>query len=194
MNGPRLLATLAASLMTVGGVGYFALKGEPPTPDRNRKATFVKTDLEALQSTWQVDECELDGTKMAAAMVQASKIILKGNAFRTVSMGADYEGTFTLDPGASPKTIDMAFTTGPEKGNTTKGIYKLDGDVWTLCLATTAKTRPTKFATAGGSGLALETLKRSTGDDPKPAAQPPAAPPTERRTPPNSNDSPESGR
>jgi uncharacterized protein (TIGR03067 family) len=54
----------------------------------------------------------------------------------------------------------MTFNKGPEKGNTALGIYKLDGDTWTICLTVTAKERPTRFATKKGSGLALEELTR----------------------------------
>src|SRR5262249_52465462 len=47
-----------------------------------------------------------------------------------------------------------------EKGNRNLGIYKLDNDVWTICLATRGEKRPRKFATDAGSGIALEILER----------------------------------
>jgi len=75
-------------------------------------------------------------------------------------MGATYEGTFKVDAARTPRTLDLLFTEGPEKGNTALGIYELDGDTWKLCLSVTAKTRPKEFATKAGSGYALETLKR----------------------------------
>src|SRR5207237_8926787 len=40
------------------------------------------------------------------------------------------------------------------------GIYKLDGDRWTICLATRGNVRPREFAAAPGTGFALETLER----------------------------------
>jgi uncharacterized protein (TIGR03067 family) len=75
-------------------------------------------------------------------------------------MGALYEGDLKLDASANPKTLDLLFTAGPEKGNTALGIYELGGDDWKLCLTTRGGDRPEKFATQAGSGHALETLKR----------------------------------
>jgi uncharacterized protein (TIGR03067 family) len=127
----------------------------------------VKPDRELLQGTWTIKTLEIDGQKVPGG----SSIRLSGNAFVTRSMGAEYEGTFNLDETASPKTIDMTFTKGPEKGNTALGIYKFDGDTWTICLTVTANERPAKFATKKGSGLALEELVRG-----EPAQKAEAAP------------------
>jgi uncharacterized protein (TIGR03067 family) len=73
---------------------------------------------------------------------------------------ATYGGTFVLDPGKKPKTIDIKFTEGPEKGNTSLGIYELDGDTLKICLTITAKDRPTEFAAKAKSGHGFEVLKR----------------------------------
>jgi uncharacterized protein (TIGR03067 family) len=132
-----------------------------------QKAPAVKPDRELLQGTWTIKTLEIDGQ----AVPGGSSIRLSGNTFVTRSMGAEYEGTFNLDESVLPKTIDMTFTKGPEKGNTTLGIYKLDGDTWTICLTVVAKERPTKFATKKGSGLALEELARG-----EPAQKAEAAP------------------
>ncbi len=63
-------------------------------------------------------------------------------------------------PRLTPKTFKLHFTTGPEAGNTSAGIYELDGDTWKICLALRGDNRPESFATAPGSGHACETLKR----------------------------------
>ena len=41
-----------------------------------------------------------------------------------------------------------------------RGIYTLDGDTWTICLATRGDARPRSFATRPDTGYALETLER----------------------------------
>ncbi len=120
----------------------------------------MKGDLEKLQGIWNIVALELDGNKMPEGMLGESQIVVKGDAFDTFSMGAAYRGKVSLDENKSPKTFDLNFTEGPEKGNTNPGIYKLDGDTWTLCIATRGKERPKTFATKPGTGLALETLKR----------------------------------
>jgi uncharacterized protein (TIGR03067 family) len=117
----------------------------------------MKKDIEKLQGTWNIVALEMEGQKMATA---GSKIVIKGNRFTTLAMGAKYAGSIAVNETASPKTFDLKFTSGPEKGNTSLGIYELDEDAWKICISVTSKTRPQKFATAPGSGHALETLQR----------------------------------
>jgi uncharacterized protein (TIGR03067 family) len=106
---------------------------------------------------------ESDGAPLGEVSFKGSKIVLKGGAFETVSMGATYKGTVAIDPTTTPKTLDLTFTEGPEKGDTCPGIYEFDGGTWKICLAVGRTERPTAFATKAGSGLVLETLKREAG-------------------------------
>lgn len=122
----------------------------------------TKADLDKLQGSWTIVTLEMDGAAMPAGAPGGSKIVVKGDKFITISMGATYDGVITLDPAKKPKSFDLKFTNGPEKGNTSLGIYELDGDNWKICLTVTGKTRPQTFATKPGSGLALETLRRDT--------------------------------
>src|SRR5260221_13728523 len=119
----------------------------------------MNSDLDKLQGTWNIVEFELEGSKLPPG---GAKIVVNGNSFTTVAMGAQYEGTVALDQTAAPKTFDLHFNHGPEQGNTSLGIYELDGDTWTICLGLTGKNRPQKFATEAGSGHALETLTRAS--------------------------------
>jgi uncharacterized protein (TIGR03067 family) len=116
-------------------------------------------DLERLQGTWTIVALEIDGVEMPSG---GSKIVVEGDRFTTVSMGATYNGDIALYPSKKPKAFDLNFTAGPEKGNTSFGIYELNGDQWKICLTVTGKSRPQAFATQPGSGLALETLRRDT--------------------------------
>jgi hypothetical protein len=43
---------------------------------------------------------------------------------------------------------------------TSQGIYSIDGNSWTICLATRGDDRPAAFATGADSGLVLETFHR----------------------------------
>jgi uncharacterized protein (TIGR03067 family) len=136
-------------------------------PSKNsKKEDKANAEIEKLRGTWRVVSLEVEGRKMADNVFKGSKIVLKGSDFTTISPGATYKGTFSVDPSAAPKTIEMNFTEGPEAGNKSLGIYELDGDTWKLCLTIGAKDRPGTFATKTGSGLALETLKREAGGAP----------------------------
>ena len=116
-------------------------------------------DLKRLQGSWTIISLELDGKHLPSA---SGQIIIDGEAFTTASMGAEYSGKVVINTKVTPHTIDLEFKTGPEKGNRNLGIFRWEGDEgWTLCLATRGKMRPASFATAAGTGFALETLKRT---------------------------------
>ncbi len=120
----------------------------------------MPTDLNKLQGIWNVTSLETDGQKMPATVFNGAKIVIDGNKFASLGMGATFEGVLKFDPASKPKAFDLLFTAGHAKGNRNLGIYKLDGDTWTICLATRGNERPGKFATAPGTGFALETLER----------------------------------
>ena len=120
----------------------------------------MKTDLDKLQGTWTVVSLELDEQPVS---VSGARIVIEGDRFTSLGMGAAYEGVVKLDASATPRTFDLKFASGPEKGNTNLGIYELKGNTWRICLATRGRVRPKKFATKAGSGIALEVLKRGGG-------------------------------
>jgi uncharacterized protein (TIGR03067 family) len=126
----------------------------------NMKPQRQKAEPGPLDGDWNVVALEVDGQRMPAGMLEAAHIVVEGDRFQSLGMGAVYEGTLKLDPSANPKAFDLTFTAGPEKGNTALAIYELDGDDWKLCLTTRGGDRPKRFATAPGTGHALETLKR----------------------------------
>ena len=123
----------------------------------------MASDLDKLQGTWNVKSLEADGKKMPAVAFNGAHLVIRKNTFTSVGMGATYEGALEMDPGQHPKTFDLLFTAGPEKGNRNLGIYKLDGDRWTICLATRGTQRPASFATKPNTGFMLEILERSSG-------------------------------
>jgi uncharacterized protein (TIGR03067 family) len=64
--------------------------------------------------------------------------IVGANGKSTAKMPqGEEQATITVDPKKSPKTIDNLHESGASKGKKQYGIYKLDGDKWTVCM-----TRP----------------------------------------------------
>lgn len=119
----------------------------------------MKEELEKLQGTWNVVSLEIEGMKMEEAAFKGAKIVVKGDIFTTTSMGVVYKGILSVNSAKSPQTLDLLFTEGPEKVNTSLAIYELEGDTWKLCLTVSGNNRPKEFVTKPGSGHALETLK-----------------------------------
>jgi uncharacterized protein (TIGR03067 family) len=117
----------------------------------------VMSDLARVQGTWHVSALEIDGAEQS---FDGATITVDGTSFTSAGMGDDYTGTVTLSPTKKPKAIDLAFTSGPPAGTTNRGIYKLDGDEWTICLATRGDARPRGFATKENTGHVLERLSR----------------------------------
>jgi len=119
----------------------------------------MKGDLKKLQGTWHIVTLEMEGQKYPSG---GSKIVIHGERFVSLNMGAEYEGSVAVDETQAPKTFDLLFEEGPEKGNKSLGIYELDGESWKICLGLTGKSRPKKFAAEKGTGHALELLQRES--------------------------------
>jgi len=123
--------------------------------------------LRRLEGEWAFQSLEVDGLKMAAAVLGSSKLLIDGDRFRMESSEATYDGVFGIDVEADPPLIDIEFVEGPEAGNWSYGIYRLDGDDLTFCLGLTGAPRPTRFATASNTGHALERLRRVSAARPE---------------------------
>ena len=101
------------------------------------------------------------GEKLPEEVVKGGKLTFAGDK-HTVKVGKDtIIGTQKLDPTKNPKEIDATDTEGPFKGKTTQGIYKLDGDMFTVCFAPPGKDRPKEF-TSKSSTSGKSTRSKST--------------------------------
>lgn len=122
----------------------------------------MPTDIKKLQGEWHITSLQMDGQNSPDSVFSDAKIIVKGTKFTSITMGTTYKGSIELDETKSPKTVDLNFTAGPEKGYRNFGIYELADDTWKLCLATRGPVRPKTFTTKPGDGVALETLVRAS--------------------------------
>ena len=104
----------------------------------------MRAELEELQGTWDIVALEIEGATMGESAFRGSQIVVKGNAFTSVGMGNTYKGKLKVDAAKTPKTLDLLFEQGPEKGNKSLAIYELDGDTWRICLTVADKDRPSE--------------------------------------------------
>jgi uncharacterized protein (TIGR03067 family) len=124
----------------------------------------VKKELAKLQGTWKFISLEAGGNKLPEDNYKDAVLLIEGDKHTTKHGPVTYSGTLKIDPSKKPKTIDVHFTDGPEKGKTSFGIYELDGETLKICIGLVDKPRPSEFASKAGSGHVLEVLKREKKD------------------------------
>jgi len=118
-------------------------------------------DTDTLQGTWLATAAERDGK--AADDVKGHVLTFKGDKFVIkLKDKVLFEGTFSIDAGKKPATIDFKHTDGKLKGKTWKGIYQVDGDALKTCdnAPDLDKDRPTEFKAPAKSGYVAITFKR----------------------------------
>jgi uncharacterized protein (TIGR03067 family) len=111
----------------------------------------VQKELKSLKGNWKTVGMEFGGKAMPKDQI----------FLFTVTVGADgksigklaeeeFKFTMTVDPTKKPKTINNDHETGNQKGKKQYGIYKVEGDKWTVCMSPpdAAETdRPKDFTT-----------------------------------------------
>lgn len=144
---PSLLTALALAL------GAPAPK-EPP-----------KKDADPLLGKWTGLTATAAGTPLPVPAGGVTMEFRAGGAWVTEEGGkAPEEGGYTADPKRDPHEIDLTQPAAGGKIMRMRGIYKVEGDTLTLCLAA-AGGRPTKFESAAGQQTVLMTFKRAKKKD-----------------------------
>ena len=130
-------------------------------------AAAVATDAPAqssakLDGTWTAVSAERNGKP--ADELTGHRLTFAGDTFVIERDGKTlYTGTFKTDPAKTPAQIDFVQTEEQDKGKTWRGIYALEGDTLRTNdnAPDVAKPRPTRFATAPGSGHVMLVFKRA---------------------------------
>jgi uncharacterized protein (TIGR03067 family) len=87
--------------------------------------------------------------------------VFEGNKLITLTpLKTRVEIEYRLDPAKEPKRIDQRFTGGRIGPWIAKGIYKLEGDVLTICYGDPNVGRPTDFITKPGDGRKMNVYRR----------------------------------
>jgi uncharacterized protein (TIGR03067 family) len=120
----------------------------------------AKKELAKLQGTWKIVSVERAGKEKEQPKDSVS--VLTGNKFATKSGDKVVRaGTLKVDPTQTPKATDVTYTAGPDKGQTLRGIYELDGDTWRICYSGPGDERPKGFPEQAGKAHLILVLKRA---------------------------------
>ena len=140
MKRTALLAALALCLQVEG-------KPVPKAPDK----APPKDDLKSLQGEWEMVSLEQRGQQAPATY----RLTINGDKWLVGSVngeaGAGASITFKIDQSKTPKAIDLTAKLGGEE-RMDQAIYKLEGDIFTVCRDWKAIVRPTEFKTTEEGG------------------------------------------
>jgi uncharacterized protein (TIGR03067 family) len=118
----------------------------------------AKDDQKNIQGTWTAVSIEQGGEKQPEEKAKEAQITFGADGKARIQHGEKgKELSYELDSTKNPKQITLK----GEDGKAMLGIYKLDGDMLTVCICgEDSNERPTEFATKDGSKTHLVKLKR----------------------------------
>jgi uncharacterized protein (TIGR03067 family) len=148
MIKPVRKAVAAAALLSMVLAGPAAQKAPDPRSMR---------DQTALQGTWKWESAALAGDPFPASEARLMAMTFKGDQVMPSSDPTDM-ATFVLDASKNPAAIDFI----DRSKNVDLGIYKIEGDVLTICmaLAQTHRPRPAAFESTKENGALLIVMKK----------------------------------
>src|SRR5438552_2766968 len=110
----------------------------------------AKKDLKFMEGTWVVTLEEMGGKKITDEEKKKfnPKLVVKDGKY-AVYFGDTKaaSGTIKLNAGKKPREIDAVGEEGPEKGKAMPGIYKIDGEGFSVLFTQPGQERPTEFKT-----------------------------------------------
>src|SRR5262245_19314512 len=109
----------------------------------------AKKDAPGLVGEWAAEAATVGGKAENPPPGTTWSFTADGKSVRKIGDGLKTaEGTYKADAKKDPAQVDIS--EGP-KGSPMTGIYKVDGDTLTLCLAQDGEERPTAFESPAGS-------------------------------------------
>lgn len=118
----------------------------------------AKSELKKLEGTWQLVSAVTDGKPAAEDFVAKVQVIIRDgkHSVRIDGETAVKEIPVAVDPSTDPKSTTDTLPDGQK----IHGIYKLEGDILTSCVARPGQQRPKAFAAEAGSGITLRVFRR----------------------------------
>ena len=129
------------------------------------KEEAIKADRSLLAGEWRVVSIEANGNTNADAVVASVTVVnrLDGTWSLLSNGNVVAEGTSTIDPTTSPKTIELKSRRGSlqnSRGTHYHGIYEVHETTRRLCFVPADKPLPESFAGGRETGQILVTFER----------------------------------
>jgi len=121
----------------------------------------LQEELARLEGEWTLVSGMRDGQALPEDFVRIGRRLVEGNE-TTVLFGTQVylKAAFALGVASDPKTIDYIVTAGDGRGESQLGVYALEGDTVTYCLAAAGQPRPKGLSLAPGAGGVVTVWKR----------------------------------
>jgi uncharacterized protein (TIGR03067 family) len=118
-----------------------------------------------FEGSWKVVALEVNGRKAPPEALQGMRWSFHGSEVQFVDSAekAPSKASVKIDPGKTPKHIDLIGLEEPYKSKSMQGIFKMEKGRLVICLRTAEaakKGRPREFMTEADSGLGMITLER----------------------------------
>ncbi len=125
-----------------------------------------KDDLAKFAGSWVFASWKHAGVVLDDESRATAKWSVKGDKYKFEIDGVEEEGSIKLDPTQKMPTIDLIISEGTDKGKVQLGIYKVEKNTITFCLARPGvKDRPTDFTSTMDNKNILVTIQREKKDD-----------------------------
>jgi len=120
-------------------------------------------DAKAIQGTWLPVKAALAGKPMPEEFLKKIVSLQLDNGKYVVTAESLDKGTYTLNPTAKPKILDVTGGTGPNVGRKIPAIYELEGDTLRICYNLGGSAHPTEFKSPTGTKFFLIIYQRKKG-------------------------------
>jgi uncharacterized protein (TIGR03067 family) len=126
---------------------------------RTASAGNESDDAKKIQGTWAITSAELGGSPFPPQVAKIITLKMGEGKYEVQAENLD-KGTYTIDPAATPKALDIIGAEGPNAGKHFPCIYELHGDVLKICYQLGDGPRPAEFKSPAGTKIFLVTYKR----------------------------------